>query len=212
MTNEKIIKTERKLVGEKVVETTIKELDRYSVSKVQAEWWFEGGQIYDYLVGTLGCHFCLPEWKGSIHEINVSTDSDNPMQDFRQAVIAKYGDKFNFFWVRELKHSGSSFTIAEMPHKDNGQFTIQNWDTSNVGFVAIPKDSKLELSTLGNMLTDLWEGTIYSYEIYDNYHEENVDSYEYWLTTNNYDEWKKMCKEAKDTYGVDLEQADKEDF
>ena len=39
-----------------------------------------------------------------------------------------------------------SFTIAEMPHKDNGQFTIQNWDTANVGFVAIPKDSKLELA------------------------------------------------------------------
>lgn len=208
MKNEKIIETKRELIDGKVIETTKKELPRYSVSKIQADWWFEGGQIYDYLVADMGLHFCLPEWKGSIHEIDVDKYDDNPFESFKTQVKEKYGDKFNYYWVRELKHSGSSFTIAETPHRNTGEFTITNWDTSNVGFVAIPKDSKLELSTLGNMLTDLWEGTIYSYEIYDNYHEENVESYEYWLNTNNYAEWQKSCKEAQEIYGVDLEQAE----
>lgn len=208
---EKIIKDERALKqGNEnvVVETVIKELPRYSVNKVQADDWFEGGQIYDYLVGCLGLHFCLPEWKGSIHEIDVSKDSDNPFEDFKKQVAEKYGDKFNYYWVHELRHSGISFTIAECPHSDTGEFSIRNWDTSNVGFVAVPKDSKLELSTIGNMLTDLWEGTIDLYEVYDNYHEEIVDSYEYWFNTTDRAEWNKTCKEAQETYGVDLESAD----
>ena len=180
-------------------------LPRYRVEKSQADYWFDGGEIYRYIVETLGCHFCLPEWKGSIHEINVSTDSDNPMQDFRQAVIAKYGDKFNYYWVHELRHSGSSFTIAECPHKDNGEFTIRNWDTSNVGFVAIPKDSKIEISALGNMLTDLWEGTIDQYCVYDNYDEECVYEYEYWSNASTMDDYKQMRKDIETKYGVDID-------
>lgn len=204
----KIIKNTKVLEGNKVIQTVVKELPRYSVSKVQAGYWFNGSEIYDYLVDSLGLHFCLPEWKGSIHEIDVSKDSDNPFEDFKKQVAEKYGDKFNYYWVHELRHSGSSFSIAECPHRNTGEFTITNWDTSNVGFVAIPKDSKIELSTIGNMLTDLWEGSIYSYEVYDNLHNEVVESYEYWLTTTSQQEWNDTCKEAQETYGVDLESAD----
>ena len=207
----KIIKNTKVLEGNKVIQTVVKELPRYTVSKVQANYWFNSGEIHEYLVGCLGLHFCLPNWGRSIHEIDVSEDSDTPFEDFKEQVVAKYGDKFKFCWVHELRHSGSSFSIAECPHKDNGQFTVQNWDTSNVGFVAIPKDSKIELSTIGNMLTDLWEGSIYSYDVYDNFHNEVVESYEYWLTTTSRQEWNDTCKEAQETYGVDLESADREE-
>lgn len=181
---------------------------RYRVEKSQADYWFDGGEIYEYIVATLGCHFCLPSWKNSLHEIDVDKYIDNPFEDFKKQVIDKYGDKFNYYWVHELRHSGSSFTIAECPHKDNGEFTIRNWDTSNVGFVAIPKDSKIELSALGSMMTDLWEGTIDQYYVYDNYDDECVDNYEYWANAHTMEDYKQLRNAIKTKYGVDIDNLD----
>lgn len=195
---EKIISTERKRVGDKVIETTIKELPLYRVNKVQAEWWFESGMVYDYLVNEIGCHFCLPKWKGSIHEIEIDRDSDNPMADFKKAIKEKYADKeFNFYFVQEYQHSGSVFHLTDTDTR------VDSWDSGIVGFCALPKNELA--TTIANMLTDLWEGTIDAYEIWNNETDEIEETYEYWLYTNTRDEWKDMCKFAKENYGVDIE-------
>lgn len=204
MKNAKTLEVKRELIDGKVVETRKTELPRYSVSVVQAEWRFEDGNVTDELCAGIGAHFCLSSWSGGINEIEVDKDSDNPMEDFKAAIKEKYPSiDFNFYFVQEYRHGGSVFHLTESSER------IDAWDSGIVGFCALPKGKNPK--TVANMLTDLWEGTIYQYDIYDELHQEVVDGYEYWANTNTLEEWKEFCKEAKETYGVDLEEA-KEDL
>lgn len=194
---------ENKLVGNKVVRTTTETLPRYKVIKTDVDFDFLKQDSRGFFIDK-DIHICLPKYN-VLHEVNISRESDTPMKDFKEYITKHYNKEYNFYWIREFNHSGSSFTLAETPHIKTDAFTAYNWDTSNVGFVAIPKNSKITPETVGNMITDLWEGTIYEYAVVDNLTNDYVDNWEFWLNTTTQEEYKQMVKYFKDTYDIDME-------
>ena len=149
--------------------------------------------------------FCLPMWS-ELHTIEIDHNSNTPFNDFKKAV----GKDYDCYWIRCLDHSGQYFSLADTPHKNNGQFTIENCDTSNVGFCAIPKKVSKMFNTpkkVANMLNNIANSGILYYVIIDNEKEECVETYLRFLYESDEQrkEWERDVKRAKDVYGVDLE-------
>lgn len=191
----KILSIEKERQGNKIIETTKRELPLYEVRKVQASWWWENGEGNDLLLDK-GIKFCLPKWKG-LHSIDVDKYSDNPIKEFIEQIENK--QDYNFYYIQEYNHSGSSFYLTETSNK------IDQWDSSMVGFCAIPKSEKLKISDIDNTLTDLWNGSIDAYEIWNNETDDIEEVYEVWANSTSSKDWAIMCEDAKKKYDIDLE-------
>lgn len=164
-------------------------------------------EIEDYIfLLSESVKFCLPMWD-ELHSIDIDRNSDTPFSDFKKAV----GEDYECYWVKCLDHSGQYFSLSQEPHRDNGQFTVQNWDTSNVGFCAIPKKSASKMfdtpEKIANMMTNIANGSIWCYDIIDNEKEECIETYWRFLyeSDDQRKEWERNVKHAKDVYGIDLE-------
>ena len=188
--------------GNKIIRTTVEELPLYSCRKTYADEWdidtFTEDLTQDGLI------FCLPRYK-QLHTIKISTQSDKPFTEFKEQVKQQYGDNYNCYWIHCLSHSGEYYSISEGAFQHTNEFTVRNWDTSNAGFVAVPKNSKISLTYISNMLTDLSNGSIYRYDIIDNETDETVETFYEFLHATTREQRQQDIKHAKETYNIDLD-------
>lgn len=201
---EKIIKTERVRQGNKIIETTVKELPLYSVSKTQANYWWEDGEFEDYLLNLKV--ICYSKTYEGLNNTSFTSDSDSAsdvLKEFTEYIASNFSG-YNVYVLQEYKHSGSVFHLTETTDR------IDRWDSSIVGFMALPKN--VDSQHLANEITDVYEGTIDVFDIVNNETNDVELSYERWLYTTTLKEWQDMCKEAQENYDVDLELADKGGF
>lgn len=188
--------------GNKIIRTTVEELPLYSCRKTYVDEWdidtFTEDLINDGLL------FCLPRYR-QLHQIKISTQSDKPFTEFQEQVKKEYGDNYNYYWIHCLSHSGEYYSISEGAFQHTNEFTVRNWDTSNAGFVAVPKDLKISLNYISGMLTDLSNGSIYRYDIIDNEKDETVETYYEFLHATTKEQREFDVKNAKENYNIDLD-------
>lgn len=188
--------------GNKIIRTTVEELPLYSCRKTYADEWDIDTFTEDLTQD--GLLFCLPRYK-QLHTIKISTQSDKPFTEFKEQVKQQYGDNYNCYWIHCLSHSGEYYSISEGAFQHTNEFTVRNWDTSNAGFVAVPKNSKISLTYISNMLTDLSNGSIYRYDIIDNETDETVETYYECLHATTREQRQQDIKHAKEIYNIDLD-------
>lgn len=184
-------------VGNKIVKTTVEELPLYRVIRGQAFYWWEDGEFEDYLLSKNIISYSIQyAW---LNNANFSSDSRNAsevLELFTKYINKKYKG-YKVYVIQEYRHSGSCFHLTETTKK------IDEWDSGIVGFMALPKTENA--TTIANMITDVYNGTIDLIEVVDNETEEIVDSYEYWLNTDSYKKYKEIQKDIKDKYGLDID-------
>lgn len=194
-------------VGNKIIRTTVAELPLYTCRKTQADY-YDISDLAESLL-TDGLLFCLPRYK-QLHQIKISTQSDKPFTEFKEQVKKEYGDKYNCYWIHCLSHSGEYYSISEGAFQHTNEFTVRNWDTSNAGFVAVPKDLKISLDYISGMLTDLSNGSIYRYDIIDNENDETVETFYEFLYATTPEQRKQDLEHAKKVYDIDLDKVELE--
>lgn len=176
--------------GNRIIRTRVESLPLYRVKRVADECC----NFIDYSDYLENCHFCLPIWS-DLHDSKLNSHN---MNEFKKSVRLYYGDDFNFYYVQLYKHSTERFVLTNTNEK------VDKWDSSVVGVCAIPKHTPAEY--ISSVMTDIWEGTIVQYIIIDNETDEIVASYERWFETNTIKDWYIMCSEAKEKYGVELDE------
>lgn len=196
---EKLISSETKKVGNKIIETRVYEKPLYELRKTQADYWWDSGEFEEYLINRqIVSYSPTYKWLTS-PDCSFSSDSRNANEvlELFTKYVKKTHKDYNVYVLQEYRHSGSCFHLTETTTR------IDRWDSGIVGFMALPKD--VDSVRLGNMITDVYEGTIDVYEVVNNETDDVEDSYEYWLNTDSIDAWNKMEKEIKDKYGIDLD-------
>ena len=183
--------------GNKIIKTTVEELPLYRINKTQASYLWEDGEFEDYLIYKQIITYS-PQYKW-LNNTSFTSDSRNAnevLELFTKYINEKHKD-YKVYVLQEYRHSGSCFHLTETTDR------IDRWDSGIVGFMALPTNENKD--TIANMITDVYEGTIDLIEIIDNETEEQVDSYEYWLNTDRIEKYKKIQKDIKDNYDIDMD-------
>lgn len=176
--------------GNRIIRTRVESLPLYRAEKYVPEP-YEFADLDSYFED---CHFCLPKWS-ELHDSKLDCDT---MDRFKKLVHTNYGEEYNFYFVQLYKHSCERFILTDTDKR------VDEWDSGIVGFCAIPKHT--DKDSIGDQMTDIWEGTIYQYNIYNNETDDIIDTYERWLNYHTLKEWDDMCSEAKEKYGVNLDE------
>ena len=197
-----IVCNERKVVGNKVIETVVRALPRYRLCRTQAnEYWDHG--LFDDMVRKAGllCFSIEHTW---LNNMEFTSDTHDKYEDydlFRKFVKENYKDKeYDIYVLQEYRHSGSCFYLTET--LDN----IDRWDSGVVGFIAMPKTESP--SVWANRITDVYEGTVDVIEVIDNETDDVEYSFEYWLHSTEIAEWKNKQKYILEKYGLDIDDMD----
>lgn len=201
------MKVTNEKVGNKIIRTTVVELPLYTCRKYQADDFDLSDMEESLLID--GLLFCLPRYR-QLHTIDISRESDTPFKDFQEHIKKEYGDKYKCYWISCLDHSGEYYSVNENAFQHDGTFTVRNWDTSNVGFVAIPKDTKITPEYISNLLTDLANGSVYRYDIIDNENDETVETFYEFLYSTTPEQRKQDLEHAKKVYDIDLDKVELE--
>lgn len=191
--NGKTISTERKKFGNKIIETTIKEIPLYSIIKTQAEQWWNDSLFVDYLIDSKISIFSRTyPWLNNVEYANDSDDAGEVLKQFK-----KLNKNKDVYVLQEYRHGNSVFYLT--PNTDR----IDRWDSGIVGFVALPKG--INSSLLAKMITDVFEGTVDAIRVINNETNEEEAYYEYWSHADDNKRWNEIAKEIKEQYGCNLE-------
>lgn len=197
--NGQIVKQERIKVGNKIVETTIKELPLYRLCKTQASHWWESGMFDEFLknkkIVSVSAQY---DWLNNTSDFECdSRDIDEVLSKFRKYIKNKYGTDYKVYVVQEYRHSGSCFYLTDTTDR------VDSWDSGFVGVMAMPKD--VDSNLIAHRITDVYEGTVDLYEIIDNETDEAVDEFEYWYNADSINKYHEIADEIKNKYGLELE-------
>ena len=196
--NGQIVKQERIKVGNKIVETTIKELPLYRLCKTQASYWWESGMFDEFLknkkIVSVSAQY---DWLNNTSDFECdSRDIDEVLSKFSKYIKNKYGTDYKVYVVQEYRHSCGCFYLTDTTDR------VDSWDSGFVGVMAMPKDVDSRL--IANMITDVYEGTVDLYEIIDNETDEAVDEFEYWSNADSINKYHEIADEIKNKYGLEL--------
>ena len=196
--NGQIVKQERIKVGNKIVETTIKELPLYRLCKTQASYWWESGMFDEFLknkkIVSVSAQY---DWLNNTSDFECdSMDIYEVLSKFRKYIKNKYGTDYKVYVVQEYRHGGSCFYLTDTTDR------VDRWDSGFVGVMAMPKD--VDSSLIANMITDVYGGTVDLYEIIDNETDESVDAFEYWFNADRINKYHEIADEIKNKYGLEL--------
>jgi len=112
--------------------------------------------------------------------------------------------KYKVYILGAYIHGATSFSISE-----EGDHRCR-WDSSQLGFIAVSTDTNMpwnvsNVNRLATMLTSLYEGYVFEYEIYDEATEDQeiVDSC-YFIDGIDDEACGDFCKEALAKYNIDF--------
>lgn len=194
-----IISNERKLVGNKVIETVVRALPRYSLCRTNADYYWENDLFGDMVreAGLL-CFSIGHKW---LNNTDFTSDTHDKYEDydlFSKYVKENYKDKeYDIYVLQEYRHSGSYFYLVKT--LDN----IDRWDSGVVGFIAMPKTESPSL--WANRITDVYEGTVDLIEVIDNETDDVEYSFEYWSNSTELVDWNKKREHILKEYGLDID-------
>lgn len=112
--------------------------------------------------------------------------------------------EYEVYGLSVYQHSGCAFHLVSSP--------VHDWDTSTIGFVALPKDEAAGMYNdpvkVGHLMTDIHEGNIYDLQVEDAIDGEVDDGFTYYLSLTPNEELEKWVEEMNKKYQM-KEDADK---
>lgn len=188
----------KNIVGNKVIETIVRELPLYRVEKIKADWWWND----KVSMHSLFCDGFVRMMDPKL--LNLTTVWASSMDNFKKEVSKESNKEMAFYYVVKVKAgTDTSFVLKEsVDGIEKKEFM------SVVGYMAFSKDkTKRELFSIELCLTDVYEHSIYSYNIYSNVSDKLIESFEKWENDTTYGKWMDIVDEVKTTYGIDLDDA-----
>lgn len=190
--------TKRLLENGNVEVTTVNEIQRY-----------EGRAFYDEALSdmviddfTSNCKIWAKDTREGFGRLNTRENwepecesLEQDLESFQKYLDETYGkDKYEAYALGAYIHSSVSFAF------NKGEDTRCRWDSGTVGFIGIPKEGNWE----AHNLTEAWNNSIITYQVWDNLNDDEVDS------TDDLD-WD-TCREWKDQtnkeYGIEWNEVD----
>lgn len=185
----------KNIVGNKIVETIVRELPMYRVEKVKAEWWWTDKVSMHSLFIDGYVRMMEPKL------IKLTTMWASSMDDFKDGVHKESSKAFDFYYVVKVG-TGSD---ARFVLKENVDGIEKKEFMSMVGYMAFPKGlTKRDKLSIECCLTDVYQQSIYSYNVYSNMNDELVESYEQWENDTTIGQWMDIVNHAKSKYGVNI--------
>lgn len=196
--NGKIINREVTRKDNKLIEVVTKEIPLFSLSKTQADYWWEDGEFEEYLLNHNIIAFSKGyKWLNNTSFKNDSCNAGEVLEDFTKHVKSVNKD-YKVFVLQEYRHGGSCFYLTETTER------VDLWDSCIVGFIALLPEENPRL--LADMITDVYNGTVDVFEVIDNETNEIENSYEYWANADSIEKYHNIEHELKTKYGLDIEE------
>lgn len=193
--------TTTKLIDENTVEiTTTQRVARYVPRIVQ----MFSSQFYDSLMEEFHQNHPMTVFHRDYSNLtsfefgDMDNDETYTLEDYQKALDEAYGEgEYEAFVLGAYIHSSTSFSITKTG--DNRC----KWDSSNLGFIGIPKSEIDKTRKLASELTDIWEGNFYDYIVYDNLEQAIADNV---VTNSSHDN--ESVKALEQQFNVDFSNVD----